>query len=78
MGKWYTRQPAANLSKLVLIPQPIEEDTEDEEDYQKSWCYCNQPKVAGNALAVENYPRQKRKLRQLYILLLLLLLLLIN
>ena len=43
VGKWYTRQPVANSDKLVLTPQPVEELEDDEEDYQKTWCYCNQP-----------------------------------
>ena len=42
VGKWYTRYPAANSNKLVLVPE-VAEDDDDNEDYEKLWCYCNQP-----------------------------------
>ena len=44
VGKWYSRKPAANSSNAVVAPNPLpHEDVEDNEDYDKVWCYCNQP-----------------------------------
>ena len=39
VGKWYSRKPAANSNNAVA-PDPL---PEDDEDYDKVWCYCNQP-----------------------------------
>ena len=42
IGKWYTRRPVENSEQLVVVSQVTEEDNDDE-DYEKLWCYCNQP-----------------------------------
>ena len=43
VGKWYTRIPAAaSLDNIVVVPQ-LQVDDVDKEDYEKLWCYCNQP-----------------------------------
>ena len=45
IGKWYTRAPVANSSGVVPVPKPVTDsrDSADDEDYDKLWCYCNQP-----------------------------------
>lgn len=52
VGKWYTRSPAANSNKLVLVPQ-VNDDYDDDEDYEKLWCYCNQPSY-GETILCDN------------------------
>ena len=43
IGKWYA--PVANSSGVVPVPKPVTDshDSADDEDYDKLWCYCNQP-----------------------------------
>uniref|UniRef100_A0A1X7US45 PHD-type domain-containing protein n=1 Tax=Amphimedon queenslandica TaxID=400682 RepID=A0A1X7US45_AMPQE len=44
VGKWYLRKQAANSSNALVAPDPLPyEDDEDNEDYNKVCCYCNQP-----------------------------------
>lgn len=44
IGKWYTRAPVADSSGIVPVPNPITDPQDgDDEDYEKLWCYCNQP-----------------------------------
>jgi hypothetical protein len=58
VGKWYTRKPIADLEGVVS--QPLEAASEadasspdEEEDYTKLWCYCNQPSF-GNMVKCDN------------------------
>ena len=53
VGKWYTRQPISNSDNVVQTPEPNSDNEVDEEDYQKVWCYCNQPSY-GDMIFCEN------------------------
>ena len=54
IGKWYTRKPIADSSGIVQEPLTHAEAEEyDSEDYEKSWCYCNQPSY-GTMIGCDN------------------------
>lgn len=52
VGKWYTRRPIANSEHIVSKPKAID-DNDDDEDYEKLWCYCNLPSH-GEMILCEN------------------------
>ena len=52
IGKWYTRTPIADSAGIVLPPDHKTEEnggqedySDDDEDSEKPWCYCEQPKL---------------------------------
>ena len=42
IGKWYSRKPIADAEGIVPIIQD-KHAGDDEEDYEKLWCFCQQP-----------------------------------
>ncbi len=54
IGKWYTRKPVADSDGVV--PGPSTSSTsavvEDKEDYEKLWCFCNQPSFGTMSAAI--------------------------
>ena len=55
IGRWYTRKPVADASGVVtgMSTLPTDPQTADNEDYVRSWCYCNQPSY-GNMIGCDN------------------------
>ena len=54
LGKWYTRKPVADSNGIVQDPKLQLDDTiVDTEDYERCWCYCNQPSY-GTMIECEN------------------------
>ncbi len=55
IGKWYTRKPIADSTGIV--PQPSTSvaslEVKDNEDYERCWCYCNQPSF-GTMIGCDN------------------------
>ena len=48
IGKWYTRKPVEDQHGIVAphvttTSSSCTSTTDDQEDYEASWCYCNQP-----------------------------------
>lgn len=46
IGKWYTRAPVADSSGVVSVADLADDNinnVDDNEDYDRLWCYCNQP-----------------------------------
>jgi len=54
IGKWYTRKPVSDLDNIVHIPTTsLIESGNQEEDYTKLCCYCNEPSF-GEMVCCEN------------------------
>ena len=54
IGKWYTRKPITDTSGIVQEPAiSSREKSPDLEDYERSWCYCNQPSY-GTTIGCDN------------------------
>ncbi len=55
VGKWYTRKPVADSEGVVSEPSSscTSAVVEDQEDYEKLWCFCNQPSF-GTMINCEN------------------------
>jgi len=56
VGKWYTRKPVSDLDNIVHVPTTSMTESgnqEEEEDYTKLWCYCNEPSF-GEMVCCEN------------------------
>ena len=45
IGKWYTRSTISNKENIVpnLDELATPDIDENNEDYEATWCYCNQP-----------------------------------
>ena len=56
IGKWYTRKPFVDPTGVIPMTGPKDGDIEDDyddEDYEKVWCYCQQPSH-GTMIFVDN------------------------
>ena len=55
IGKWYTRKAVADPTGIVPEPSTsvASSDVKDAEDYEKSWCYSNQPSF-GTMIGCDN------------------------
>ena len=43
VGKWYTRKHVADKDGIVRTPIAMDDTAMEEEDPEKSWCYCGEP-----------------------------------